>query len=245
MCEGEVNCSCSCKKTTFNENSTPLEAFIKKIGLGPGLLIKVSGDKQLYVVKNISADRKTVFVQDEPHRTRIFNKNIKKIIWAAGKSVQFTESVENLIKQLELLTERDVLLEEKKNTKIKRDAFLYLASKEPKSDFAQCSTCVLWTTKKHNTCAIIGSGTKVTGTMSCGLYLHGEPNEKLEKNEKNIVTSEEVGLVDRKVRCENCKSFDEKESKCLLFEVLNKQEYFDLDTKVDKHGCCNAQTPKE
>jgi hypothetical protein len=59
------------------------------------------------------------------------------------------------------------------------------------------------------------------------------------------VTPEESGLVKRPVRCENCKFYDEAGSVCRLFRGLNQAfpETYDLDEIVDKHGCCNAQTP--
>lgn len=135
-----------------------------------------------------------------------------------------------------------ILEAEEDMKKIQRDAFLYMDPKVEK-DMAQCSTCIQWT---GETCAIIGSDTKVTGDMSCGLYLSGEPNKDLLGKEKELVTAKEAGLVKRKVRCENCRSFDDSQnSSCMLFEELNKLPMFDLKVKVDKAGCCNAQMPKE
>jgi hypothetical protein len=66
--------------------------------------------------------------------------------------------------------------------------------------------------------------------MSCGLYAPIQP-----------VSPSVAGLVDRQVRCENCDFFDGVET-CKLFEALNiGSSRFQLNTKVDPHGCCNAQ----
>lgn len=153
--------------------------------------------------------------------------------------------IESLKERLEQLTGKKVLLEKgtKGSDKIKRDAFLYMDPKGPKEEFAQCSTCANWT---GETCMILGKDVKVTADMTCGLYVHGEPNSDGKGQEEKLISSEEAGLVKRQVRCENCASFDGKE-KCLLFEALNKSmsDHFKLDTKVNKLGCCNAQKEKE
>ncbi len=128
-------------------------------------------------------------------------------------------------------------------SRVQRDAFLYLDPKEPKNEFAQCSTCIKFT---GSTCLILGKNIPVTGNMSCGFYLNGEPNLKAKGSEEEIVTPKEAGLVNRKVRCENCKFFKEKESICDLYHDLNRDypEKFNLDEKVNKYGCCNAESPK-
>lgn len=125
--------------------------------------------------------------------------------------------------------------------KIKRDAFLYMAPKEPKKEFAQCASCVHFLPKKER-CALFGPNLHVPAEASCGLYLHGEPNDKQEATA--VVSPKEAGFVKRKVRCENCISFDD--GFCKLYAMLNKDEpeIFDLDEKVDPQGCCNGQTPK-
>jgi hypothetical protein len=137
---------------------------------------------------------------------------------------------------------RTVLNENKSTAKITRDAFLYLDPKGDGKNFAQCSTCRLWTEK---TCLIMGK-TPIKGSMSCGLYSHGTPQPELAGQEVSAVSPKEVGLVNRKVRCENCRSFDAKTSKCMLFQALNEQmgDKFNLDEKVKPQGCCNAQMPK-
>ena len=275
MCKEKENCHCGCStSSSLNEELNDIERFIKRVNLGPGLLIKFKGDPKEYVVKNVSADRQTVFVQPEPGRYATFNKKIKNTVAIQRKPVDFDllskpiseidknklptieltdikvldkkeafgEDTSVLIKALESLTGKKIVLEAEESKKVSRDAFLYMGPKEPKENFAQCSTCIQWTGK---TCAIIGSDTEVTGDMSCGLYVHGEPTKELLGKEKKSVTAEEAGLVKRKVQCKNCRSFDTAESTCLLFEALNKLPYFDLDKKVDKNGCCNAQMPKE
>lgn len=132
-------------------------------------------------------------------------------------------------------------------TKITRDTFLYLDPKPPADQFAQCATCLMWTGDKVQTCTIHGRKVKVTGGMSCGLYVHGKPVPDQAGQERAIVTPKESGLVDRPVRCENCSVFDEKRSRCIGYETLNKAlpQLFALDAAVHPQGCCNAQTPKK
>lgn len=134
------------------------------------------------------------------------------------------------------------LIEEAKNSskKLDRTTFLYLDPVEPKSKFAQCSVCSLWTGDK---CAILGD-MKITADMSCNFFVPGEknPDQKVQK----LLTPKEAGLVTRQVRCENCISFDKKKSVCMLYQALNESQgdKFNLDEKVDPQGCCNAQRPK-
>ncbi len=134
------------------------------------------------------------------------------------------------------------LITEKKSSgeKITRDAFIYLDPKSEAVNFAQCSTCRLWT---GTGCLILGK-TKVTGTMSCNYYVKGEPQKDKAGKEESLLTSEEAGLVNRKVRCENCRSFNK--GQCMLYNALNKKlpDIFDLDESVSSNACCNAQKPK-
>lgn len=125
--------------------------------------------------------------------------------------------------------------------KITRDSFIYLEPKKEKENFAQCATCKLWTGK---TCLILGK-TKVTGEMSCCYYIPGTPSKGSIGKEQSLLTPKEAGLVNRKVRCENCRSF--KNGICMLYQKLNQSnaDIFDLNEKVNKYGCCNAQEPKE
>jgi|SRR5215475_621918 len=127
--------------------------------------------------------------------------------------------------------------------KITRDAFLYMGPRAPTSRFAQCSTCRDWISG-DNRCVIHGPRVTVKASMSCGLYVHGEP-EYAGAAAWPMVTPEQSGLVRRQVRCENCSHFDEPDSKCGLYDTLNKKmpDVFDLRVEVHPQGCCNAQTP--
>lgn len=125
--------------------------------------------------------------------------------------------------------------------KITRDAFLYFDPKGDKKRFAQCATCMMWTGDKGHTCTIIGQDFPVHGVDSCGVYVHGSNHEDMIGKEMALVTPKEVGFYRGKVRCENCKYLPGKET-CELYVLLNRMmpEIFDLDTKVDPHGCCNG-----
>jgi hypothetical protein len=124
--------------------------------------------------------------------------------------------------------------------KIKRDAFLYFDGKPPRNMFAQCGTCVMFT---DGGCLIHDKKYKVTKDMTCCLYVHGEPAPDLRGQEQPCVTPKESGLANLTVRCENCEYGG---THCGLFMMLNDQlpDTFELDTKIDSKGCCNAWTPK-
>ena len=129
--------------------------------------------------------------------------------------------------------------------KITRDAFLYLDPKAPADRFAQCSTCFMWTGPRRERCTIHGPNVPVTASMSCGFYIHGKPGLDKAGQEAARVTPTESGLVNRAVRCEDCRYLDRTRSRCRLFEQLNETfpEQFALDAAVQLKGCCNAQTP--
>lgn len=129
--------------------------------------------------------------------------------------------------------------------KITRDAFLYLDPRGPRASFAQCSTCRDWVSGDRR-CRILGPRITVLGTMSCGFYVNGRPNEAGTPTSARV-TPEEAGLVNRQVRCENCRWFDSKPGHCEFYKFLNEEhgDVFDLDVRVDAHGCCNAQQPGE
>jgi hypothetical protein len=98
----------------------------------------------------------------------------------------------------------------------------------------------------NDLCAIHGTEVKVTAGMSCGLYIHGDPiTDPKPGDAKKIVTPNESGLVDRQVRCENCKWGGKEVYVCGLFSLLNLRHgnIFKLDTSIDPKGCCNAQQP--
>jgi hypothetical protein len=123
--------------------------------------------------------------------------------------------------------------------KIKRDAFLYL--KGSGKDFAQCGTCWLFNPEKER-CAILGPEFEVDDDDACNFYLKGEPQKDLKLVAR--VTPKNAGFVDRKVRCENCRFYDNNE--CKLYVRLNKElpDIFDLETKIDPRSCCNANLPR-
>jgi hypothetical protein len=151
--------------------------------------------------------------------------------------------------------------------KIERDTFLYFNHHEnsDKNEFAQCSTCRMFVPDEnmddksdYDLCILHGSKQKVGETYSCGLYAiwpKGKPNpivvndhaEELKKGIPGSVTAKESGLVNRKVRCENCFYFDKNSSKCKLYLKLNNNfpSIFNLDVNVEKYGCCNANTAKQ
>ena len=126
------------------------------------------------------------------------------------------------------------------NDKLKRDTFIYLSPKSD-DDFAQCSTCRDWVRDDH--CRIHGPDVDVPGTASCCLYVWGWTLDAGTPTQA-IVTPIESGLVDRDVRCENCKWFEA--NVCMFFDMLNTHlpDVFDLDDHVEAKGCCNAQQPK-
>ena len=129
--------------------------------------------------------------------------------------------------------------------KLDRSAFLYLDPLPPDEEFAQCSTCSMWV-QGDDRCVIHGPHVPVPGTASCGLYINGDPQNPGTDTE-DIVTTEESGLVDREVRCENCKWGGPKVYDCELFDILNTTmpDIFDLNTEINPKGCCNAQQPRE
>lgn len=105
-------------------------------------------------------------------------------------------------------------------------------------------------------CIIHGSKVAVGPNYSCGLYCvwpKGSPNPEVIRdhayelvgNLPGSVTPEQSGLVERQVRCENCVFYRSTEGQCGLYDTLNRSlpGMFELNSKVDKHGCCNAQTP--
>lgn len=115
---------------------------------------------------------------------------------------------------------------------MEKSTFLYMDPKVS-HDFAQCATCWKFTGK---TCLEFSSNDIIKPTGSCGLYSVGTPQPDHIGREHGSTTPEIAGYVDRKVRCEHCKFFEEEDKDCLLFIMLNIKEY-----KVNPDGCCNAQ----
>lgn len=124
-------------------------------------------------------------------------------------------------------------------SKIKRDAFLFMAGKD--KEFAQCGTCIHFL-EGTNRCGLFDLNTEVFADSSCGLYVQGE---FLDIQPKDQVKPEVAGLVHRKVQCGNCNFFDNKESKCGMFKKFNAffPDEYELDVKVKENDCCNLQEP--
>jgi len=120
--------------------------------------------------------------------------------------------------------------------KIKRDAFLYLDGDD--SRFAQCGACVFGYTH----CRLMDNHAVSAEFGSCGYYIEGKSVLHLAVAK---LTARQVGYVERRVRCENCR-FYSSTGKCQLFKHLNDvlPQFFSLDEKVERHGCCNAQLPE-
>ena len=121
-----------------------------------------------------------------------------------------------------------------------RDVFLYTVHGD-----SQCGTCRSWCGPKVQRCAVLGKALKVDADDSCNVYMHGQPNPDQPIQES--MTPEEAGFVDRKVRCENCRSFDEDQGVCGFYTMLNDlaPDKFDLDERVSPQGCCTANKKKK
>lgn len=134
--------------------------------------------------------------------------------------------------------------------KITRDAFLYMIPRGKPDDFAQCSKCMMWNggtglDGEADRCHIHGPNLVVTGDMTCGIFVYGDPHKaKL----MAAVTPSESGLEKRPVRCENCRYSRQWGGKyrCTLFIKLNEEcpEDFDLQTEIEPKACCNANRAK-
>jgi hypothetical protein len=129
--------------------------------------------------------------------------------------------------------EKQTLAESGSKGKIDRSAFLYLDGAE--KAFAQCGTCAFG----RERCAVMGRRKVSAKTGSCGFYIKGAPVNKLISE----LTPEQTGYVERQVRCENCRYFD---NGCDLYRDLNSKfpDKFAMDPNVHKLGCCNANEPK-
>lgn len=116
-----------------------------------------------------------------------------------------------------------------------KSVFLYLEYKKDsygtKEQFAQCASCHMFS---GSTCLLMSKTQKITPTMTCGFYSNGKPQTDKVGQESNSVTPQEAGLLDAKVRCENCHFFQDSDNDCQLFKVLN------IDHKVEPIACCNA-----
>lgn len=84
-------CGCSINESR-SPHDTPVEKFVKKLGIGPGLMVKFHNDPIEYIVKNLSANPERVFVYNPNDRidpNRIYNKDVKKIVMSNRKPVDF------------------------------------------------------------------------------------------------------------------------------------------------------------
>ena len=77
--------------------------------------------------------------------------------------------------------------------------------------------------------------------MSCGFYGQGKPMP--EGPLMPLWTPEQSGLVDRKVRCENCMHSRKGATICGFYEKMNRAhpKLYDLDPSIKPKACCNAQ----
>lgn len=130
------------------------------------------------------------------------------------------------------------------SSKIDRSAFLYLDPVTPKEQFAQCGTCLFFLPDKQR-CGLFSKDVKVVAEASCGLYIHGTPDD--DQKIRDVVSPKEAGYILGSVRCENCIWFNADPQSCGLFEDINKAmpDVFDLDETVDAYGCCNGWQPKK
>lgn len=133
-----------------------------------------------------------------------------------------------------------------KSSKITRAAFLYLPPKPPKARFAQCSTCSLFT---GGGCLVHDPKIKVTGDMTCGVYIPGYPQFNMKGHEKAVFTPDQSGLLNSLVQCQRClytSGNTDKSQGCGLYRMLNQRqpEDFDLDPNIEPEGCCNAWTSR-
>lgn len=124
--------------------------------------------------------------------------------------------------------------------KITRAAFLYMEG-EASEEYAQCSTCALRPKDNPSLCAILGIKIAKPKASTCELYVHGEP---ICDEVEELVTPEEAGFVETKVQCQRCEYGGDED--CEMFKMLNKKmpQYFDLETRISKNGCCNAWISK-
>lgn len=133
------------------------------------------------------------------------------------------------------------VLKTESQPRVRRDAFGYL---EPapgdETDFAQCATCCFYHHELKG-CELLYPRDHIEPTMSCIEYV---PGVGTKVPPRSILTPEEVGLVDRPVRCENCAFFND--GICGLYVKLTTEnpETFALGSAVHPQGCCNAHEPK-
>jgi hypothetical protein len=146
------------------------------------------------------------------------------------------------------------------------------AAPEMRDQHAQCYACRMLVPKdampaegKHkkgcDLCVVLGSQEAVDGGEDCGSCgefaswptpdatpdpgVVKEHAGKLAEGAGGSASKEEVGYVERAVRCENC--FYGGNEKCGWYEELNEKlgDYFHEDRPIEPKACCNSQTPKK
>jgi hypothetical protein len=142
-----------------------------------------------------------------------------------------------------------------------------------KEQFAQCIVCRMLVPEKEmpaegkhkkdcDLCVLVGSQHAVDGGKdrgSCGSYAmwptpDGMPDpdvvaehaKKLASGAPGSASKEELGYVERPVRCENCFYVDGDEDECKLYELLNEKlpSWFNSDIRITPYSCCNTNTAK-
>src|SRR5581483_8378288 len=102
-----------------------------------------------------------------------------------------------------------------------RSAFLYLEPNPDTSEHAQCATCFNWLSKIER-CRWLSQDFEVDSDDSCGFYIQGNP--QIEGAPLGLITPQQAGFVDEKVRCENCNAIDTRDPKrihCDFYVQLN------------------------
>ena len=125
--------------------------------------------------------------------------------------------------------------------KIKRDAFLYFDNAADSPQFAQCGPCFHFD-KDNEICAVfLWEEADVTAVDSCGLFVPGTYDGHRVKEGEGVSRKEADFAIDTQVRCENCNYGGDD---CELYAMLNEAlpNVFDLETKINSQGCCNAFT---
>lgn len=74
------------------------EEIIKHFRLGPDSRVKFKGDPQQYWIKNISPDRKNVFIHINGAQT--YRKLIKNIVQVDNKKLNIKETIKKVVKEL-------------------------------------------------------------------------------------------------------------------------------------------------
>jgi Uncharacterized protein conserved in bacteria (DUF2213) len=139
---------------------------------------------------------------------------------------------------------KDAATEPEQFTKLTRETLGFMKGRAPFDTFAQCATCVHFIASR-GLCEWMSPEDKITAAHSCNEYVPGKPRPGVEP--LSLLTSKEIGLVKRPVRCEDCRFFDPKDEPqehCDLYTQLNlaQPNVWALDRFVSGYDCCNAQS---